>query len=468
MSLAQFLAVIRRRHWLLTMLTLLGVTGGVTLSLLATPLYRAEAQMFVSVDGGSTASDLSQGGSFSESRVASYAKLSTSTAILRAAAREAGVEAAPSELERAVRTTTNADTVIMSIAATQPDPEKAAALADAIAAQTIELVGDLEKTDALGESLVKLSVYQKAEVPTAPASPRVPVDIAVGALIGLALGIGSALLRETMDTKVRSVDQVASASGKSVLAEIPVSDDIATIALTSSGGQFSSTAEAYRQLRTHLTFTNLDGDCQVIVVTSSLAGEGKSTTASNLALMLAQNGHRTLLVDADLRRPSVADILGIEGSVGLSTVLAHQVELDDAIQVVGEGGLRVLTSGQVPPNPSELLSSRQMQLVVQTASVSFDYVIIDAPPALPVTDPAVLGASASGVLFVASVDGRVKMGDIGRAVSKVDAVGARVLGVVANRVRVGHRPESYSYYATARPQSESPRRARRAAVEGRR
>lgn len=468
MSLAQFLVVVRRRHWFLTLFVLLGVLAGTAIALTSTPLYRAEAQMFVSVDGGATASDLSQGGSFSESRVSSYAKLSTSPSVLAAAARKAQVADTVPELQGSVRTTTSADTVILSIAATQPDPERAAALANAVAEQTVKLVGDIEKTDALGESLVKLSIYQRAEAPTVPTSPRVIVDIVVGALLGLLLGIGTALLREAMDTKVRSADHLARVAEKSVLAEIPIADDITTVALTNDGRHFSNTAESYRQLRTHLTFTNLDGDCQVIVVTSSVPGEGKSSTAANLALMLAQNGQRTILVDADLRRPSIAGFLGIESSVGLSTVLAHQVELDDALQSVGEAGLQVLASGQVPPNPSELLSSQQMQLVIQTLSASYDYVIIDAPPALPVTDPAVLGASATGVLFVTSVDGRTTERDVAQALGTIDSVGARIIGVVANRTAAGRRPDSYYDYSTERPQSESPRRAaRRAAVEPR-
>lgn len=463
MSLPLFVAVLRRRVWWLTVAVLLGIAAASGISLLTTPLYRAEASVFVSVDGGSTASDLSQGGSFAEARVASYAALVKSPSVLEAAARSAHVEEGVDALERSVTTTNRSDTVILRIAATQSDPERAAALANAVAEQTVSLIDEIEKTDVVGESLVKLSIYERAQPPSAPASPRIAANLALGVLLGLVVGIGSALLRETVDTKIRTVDELRTLSEKTVLAEIPVAEGITDLAAVDDEQRFSETAEAFRQLRTHLTFTNLDGGPQVVVVTSAVPGEGKSSVSVNLALMLAQNGHRTLLIDADLRRPTVSNVLGIESRVGLSTVLTHQVELEDALQLVGRSGLHVLSAGRVPPNPSELLSSPQMRLLLDAVKSEYDHIVIDAPPVLPVTDPAVLAAHASGVLFVSSVDGRVTRGEVTQALSTVDAVGARILGVVANRATAQRRPASYYGYEAVTPVSESPRRARRAA-----
>lgn len=466
MTLSQFLAVVRRRRWWIAALTLLGLGSAVALSLVQTPLFRAEASVFVSVSGSASATDLSQGSAFSSARVASYAELATAPRVLEAAAASVGLDATVDELRSAVQARPSGDTVILTIAATLPDPKTAAALADAVADQLTDVVGDIERTDEDGAALVHVSVYQDAIVPDAPVSPRVPVNVAIGLLVGLGLGIGVALLRDTVDRKVRSVETVRSVTSSSVLAEIPLDDDAAQAPLVDTGNAYSGRAEAFRQLRTHLTFTNLDGGPQTVVVTSAVPGEGKSTTAVNLALMLAQNDQRVLLVDADMRRPATSVYLEIESRVGLSTVLTHQVELEDAVQTVGAHDLHVLAAGRVPPNPAELLGSRQMEMLLDTVRQQYDTIVIDAPPVLPVTDPAVLAAHASGVLFVTSVDGRALQGDVARALETLDSVGARVLGIVANRVRRSRRPSDYYGYAPNAPTSESPRRARRSRADG--
>ncbi|WP_420369709.1 polysaccharide biosynthesis tyrosine autokinase [Curtobacterium sp. L1-20] len=466
MTLTQFLAVVRRRRWWIATLTALGVGGALVLSLLQTPLFRAEASLFVSVSGSASASDLSQGSAFSAARVASYAELATSPRVLEAAAEAADVDATLDELRAAVQAVPSGDTVILTVAATQPDPERAAALADAVARELTKVIGGIERTDTDGTALVQVSVYQDAIVPSGPVSPRIPVNLAIGLLAGLGLGIGVALLRDTADRKVRSVDTIRSVTTSSVLAEIPFDDEAAAKPLVDAGNVYSGRAEAFRQLRTHLTFTNLDGGTQTVVVTSAVPGEGKSSTAVNLALMLAQNDQRVLLVDADMRRPATSVYLDIESRVGLSTVLTHQVELEDAVQTVGAHGLHVLAAGRVPPNPAELLGSRQMEMLLETVQQQYDAVVIDAPPVLPVTDPAVLAAHATGVLFVTSVDGRALQGDVARALETLESVGARVLGIVANRVRRSRRPSDYYGYAPSAPISESPRRARREQAKG--
>ncbi|TDN44022.1 capsular exopolysaccharide synthesis family protein [Curtobacterium flaccumfaciens] len=462
MTLSQFLAVMRRRRWWVAALTLLGIAAAGVVTLVQTPMYRAEASVFVSVSGSVSASDLSQGGSFSEARVSSYAELATAPRVLRDAARAAGVEGSVSELERAVRATSTADTVILTIGATQATRNDAIALADAVAEELVAVVAGIERTGADGQALVQLSVYQKATAPSAPVSPRIPVNIALGLLVGIGSGIGLALLRETVDTKIRSVEILRRTADRTVLAEIPLDEDMATAPLVEMDSNYSGRAEAFRQLRTHLTFTNLDGGPQTVVVTSAVPGEGKSSTSVNLALTLAQNGHRVILIDADLRRPSTSVSLDIESRVGLSTVLTHQVELEDAVQTVGTHGLHVLSAGRVPPNPSELLGSRQMSMLLDIVRQTYDYVIIDAPPVLPVTDPTVLAGLSSGVLFVTAVDGRATTTEVGQALATLDAVGARVLGLVANRVRGQRRQSTYYGYAPSTPVSESPRRARRA------
>lgn len=179
-------------------------------------------------------------------------------------------------------------------------------------------------------------------------------------------------------------------------------------------------------------------------MTSSVPGEGKSTVAANLALTLAEAGSRVALVDADLRRPSVADYLGLEGAAGLTTVLIGQATLDDVVQPWG--ALAVLTSGQIPPNPSEMVGSRAMTWVLDELAERYDVVVIDTPPLLPVTDAAILARLTDGALVVAGANG-LHRHQLTEALGSLERVGARVLGLVVNRVP-DMLPEAYSYYGT--------------------
>ncbi|MDD9206144.1 CpsD/CapB family tyrosine-protein kinase, partial [Georgenia sp. 10Sc9-8] len=196
--------------------------------------------------------------------------------------------------------------------------------------------------------------------------------------------------------------------------------------------------EAVRRLRTNLQYANLSDQNSSFLVTSSISGEGKSMTSVNLAIALADTGARTVLVDADLRRPSVADYLGLEGEAGLTTVLVGRAELGDVLQEWSEGGIAVLAAGHLPPNPAEMLGSREMSELLSELTASYDAVVIDSPPLLPVTDAALLSKLVSGTLLLAGTD-RVRKAELTASLEALDAVDARILGIVLNRVERKHR-----------------------------
>jgi capsular exopolysaccharide synthesis family protein len=458
MNLVQFLDVMRRRWASVGIAVVLGVGAAIGVTQLQTPEYTSTAQVFVSVKGDDSVSDLSQGNNFSAARVKSYAALATTPEVLRAAAVSVGLQGADADLTGAVTVLTEPDTVLIEITATATDPSRAAAIANAVTDGLIVAVDEVER----GE-LVHLSVPQRATAATEPVSPRVPVNIALGLLGGLGAGLAVALLREVLDTRLRSVEVLQRLIDTSVLGEFPMDDSARAHPLLDATNRYTPRAEAFRQLRTQLTFTNLEGASQSLVVTSACPGEGKSSTAVNLAMTLAQAGGRVLLVDADLRRPKVGDYVGLESRVGLTSVLARQVSLDDAIQTVGDGNpLDVLTAGRVPPNPSELLGSQNMTDLMRELEQRYDYVIVDAPPALPVTDPAILGAICSGVLMVVSMNGQVRRADVHAAHERLQRIGARVLGVVLNKTALQRKERTYYNYEASTPLSESPRRVGRA------
>ncbi|MFI7587879.1 CpsD/CapB family tyrosine-protein kinase [Spongisporangium articulatum] len=216
--------------------------------------------------------------------------------------------------------------------------------------------------------------------------------------------------------------------------------------LVQSGDQ-GGRAEAFRTLRTNLQFTNVDDPPRVIVVTSALPDEGKSTTSANIALTLALSGASVALVEADLRKPAMSKYLGVSSGAGLTNVLAGQYDLREVLVPYGQENLALLPSGPKPPNPSELLGSAHMSSLLETLSTHFDYVIIDAPPLLPVTDAAIVAAMADGALVVVR-HGKTTREGLDRAVQSLKAVNAKLLGTVLNfapRKKRGGGYDGYGY-----------------------
>ena len=232
-----------------------------------------------------------------------------------------------------------------------------------------------------------------------------------------------------------------------ILGRIAFDSDAQKKPLLTQAASQSPRAESFRQLRTNLQFANVAEHAKTLVVTSSLPGEGKSTTATNLAIALSQAGESVCLIDADLRRPMVGEYLGLERNAGLTTALLGTSDVNDLLQPWGQDTLFVLTSGQIPPNPSELLGSVEMKHILARLEATFDAVVIDAPPLLPVTDAAVLAQHAGGVVVVVGAD-KTRVQDLHKAMETLNLVDAKVLGVVINRVQVTARDAyAYSYYA---------------------
>ena len=202
----------------------------------------------------------------------------------------------------------------------------------------------------------------------------------------------------------------------------------------------SRTAEAFRTLRTNIQFSSLDKEIKTIVITSSGSGEGKSTVMSNLAITMAESGKKVILVDCDLRKPSIHKKMGITNSVGLTNILVQDVKKQECVFATTVNNLYILTSGPVPPNPAELLGSKKMRNFIEELKSEFDLVLIDAPPVLAVTDAQILSTITDGVIFVASY-GEAQKNALVDAKQLIDKVGGKILGIVFNKV-----PEAASGY----------------------
>lgn len=436
-----------RRNWLIVLAsTVLGLVGGAAASFMVQPVYTSETKLFVALQNSETVSELQQGSIFSQARVLSYVDTVDSPIVLQPVIDSLGLNTSPDALAARVMASSEPNKVLINIAVNDESPVQAAAIAQAVGNSLIDAVEELEKPSGDGDSPVKLSVIKPAVAPASPSSPNVPLNLLLGLLAGLATGVGVAVLRTVLDTQVRGEADIRPFTSAPVLGGIAYEEDAAKKPLLTQAQPQSPRAESFRQLRTNIQFAHVSHESKALLVTSSLPGEGKSTTAINLALAMAQAGQSVALVDADLRRPMVASYLGLEATAGLTTALIGRAEIGDLLQPWGSDELYVLTAGRIPPNPSELLGSAKMKQLINHLERTFDAVIIDAPPLLPVTDAAVLAQEVGGVVLVIGSQ-KVRTNEVEKSLAALDMVEADLLGVVLNRLpSKGPDAYAYSYY----------------------
>ncbi len=414
--------------------------------MLSKPSYTAETQLFVAIQGSGSVSELQQGNTFSQARVQSYVKTVGSPVVLQPAIDSLGLNITAAELAHNVTASSDTNTVLITISVRDSSPVQAAAIAQAVAGGLIAAVDKLERPKAGGTSPVGLSIIKPAEAPTAPSAPNTRLNLLLGLFVGLALGVAASILRMTLDNKIRGEADLRRVTNIPLLGGISFDQDATRKPLLTQSAHQSPRAESFRQLRTNLQFANVSGQAKSVLVTSSLPGEGKSTTAANLAIALAQAGQNVCLIDADLRRPMINEYLGLDRSAGLTTALVGTADVNDLLQPWGEDNLYVLTAGQIPPNPSELLGSEEMKDLISRLELVFDSIVIDAPPLLPVTDAAVLSQHVGGVVIIVGSQ-KLRHQDLEKSLSALNMVGSNILGIILNRLPTrGPDAYSYSYY----------------------
>lgn len=432
-----------RRRWRIVVATLvvaLAVAGAFTLQ--ATPQYDSSTRIFVSTSESDSSSAYT-GNLFATQRVASYADLVGSRQLADQVAESIDNAVPADRLTELVTASVVPETVILEITAAHPDPEVAAAIAQAYAEELQALVNELETPQGESMSLVKATIVDDAEVNDDAVSPQPARNLALAAVLGLLLGIGLAVARELLDTSLTTSDDIGDVTDAPILGNI-ATDEAANLAPIEVLSSATPWAEAFRVLRTNMQYVEVDEEQKVIVMTSSLPGEGKTTTAINLALTTAMAGQRVVLVEADLRRPLIAQRLQLDGAVGTTNVLIGKVSLADALQEYGSSGLQVLASGPIPPNPSELLQSHAMETLLTDLRGKFDVIIVDAPPLLPVTDAALIAAQADGAVIVIR-HGRTTRDQLQHSIERLEAVDAKALGIVINQAPSRKNRTGYGY-----------------------
>jgi len=449
------------RRWPTVVVCLLTAIGtAVVATKLSTPLYEARTQLFVATRASDDTTQLNQGQNFSQARVQSYAAIVSTRQVTEPVVKKLRLRTTPEELASHIKAVAPLDTVLINITVQDASPQRAARIANAVAERFSVVVEHLETpkpstsprkrgqgdSPAAGTSPVSLGITQEAVAPTDPVSPRPLTNLALGALGGLVLGAGLVVLREKLDTTFKMSESLDEFTALPGLAAIPYDRNAPKQPLASADGH-STRAEAFRKLRTNLQFSQVDDRPRTIVVTSSVPGEGKTNTAANLALALAEAGLSTCLIDADLRRPCVAGAFGLIRDAGLTTVLIGQASFKEVVQPVGP--LDVLTSGTVPPNPTELLSSTRMEEVLREIADTYDAVIVDTAPLLPVADTIGLASLTQGALLVVRA-ASTRRDQVRTATESLERVGVRILGTVFN-MAPHLKSESYGPYNLPTP-----------------
>lgn len=458
MDLREYLRVFRA-HWLgMVAITIVGIVVAFGWTLLQPKVFTADATAIVQTKSTAGAepslSDAMIGNSIAQAKVKTYMDLGESRIVAERVIKQLNLDSTPESLVGQVTVSNAVDTVALKVSANASSPEAARDLAEAWVKSMVLEVNNFETKDPNKQGAAFLSPVDSARLPSSPSSPNTRLALALGGLIGLAAAVGYGLLRYTLDRRIRSVEAVERETGVAVVGTIPeektftAEDRLVPFDGANSNGSTNAhlfgIAEAMRELRTNIQYMDVDNPPRIIVVTSPLPGDGKSTISSNLAITLASSGQPVVLIDGDLRRPMVDTIFDMPKGAGISDVLAGRASITDVAQRFGNGKLLVVGAGKVPPNPSEVLGSARMRELLQMISREA-IVIVDAPPLIPVTDAAVLAHSADGAIIVGTV-GKTTYEVLGKALGNLERAGARALGIVLNRVpRRGSGAAYYGY-----------------------
>ena len=441
MELRNFLIAIRKYWYVIVACSVAGLLVGGFRYVGAESTYQGTVTFFVSTSGEGNVAAAAQADQFAQRRVNSYAALLTSDRLTLRMSEELDGEISSRQIGRMIEATGAIDTVLLTASVTSSSESEVTEVTDLVASEFPGIVNEIEG-QGVGTTTVSLEVVSGPTVREVPPSKVNTFGMPV--LLGAAVGLVGAVVLRLRDSTIADAEEVESLGLGPVLASIPESRSSSATPLVLDDDTGSAKAEAFRQLRTNLRFLDAQKPLGLLLVTSGGEQEGKTLTAANLGLLLTAAGSRVLILEADMRRPALSTLFGLEQHAGLSDVLSARAEYKDVKQTWGRDELSILSSGPPPPNPSELLSSPKMRSLLKQLKADYDAVVIDSPPVLPVSDAIVLSREVDGVLVVART-GRTKRADVQRASKSLEMVGARVLGTVLTFVP-SKKSQTYETY----------------------
>lgn len=443
-----YVRAVARSWWLVLLALLAGGVGGYAIYATKTPMYRSTVNLIVSGAGSGQQVDELSSRILATQRAFALAKVAPTTPAITAARRAAGYPNA----NVSVTATSDPTAPFLTINVAGTSPTRTKAIADGY---TRTLVATMARLEGKADRNIVINELSPASLPTAPYTPKLKRDAGLGLAIGLVLGLALALVRDSLDYAVRDSDELEQLTGATILGTVP--RDSPRDLLPALNRPRSARVEAYRQIRTTL----LNSQVRTVAITSALMGEGKTSVATNVAAVFARAGHRVALIDADMRRPRVAAFFGLQPAVGLSDVIAGTMALRDALRITQDGRLAVLPCGRIPADPSEALDSAAMTQVLAQLAADYEYVLVDTPPVLPVTDALVIAPKLDGAVLVVRI-GRTRRQQLRHAIYALRRVNADVIGLVANQAGAGSDSDyryPYEYAGRRRSGTTEVRRA---------
>lgn len=426
MELQNYIAILGRRKWVVILTAAITLLVALAGTLAIRPIYQTSATLRISTTTEGAYPNWRYDTTYADRLMNTYVQVVTSDPMLAQLAKQLGVTTLPT-----IKASIIANSELMQITAEDQDPIMAAKGANAMTQILIDYAAqDVPPADTQSPNPSKVTIIETASVPRGPSSPRIPLNIALGLVVGLVGGISLAFLLESLDTTLYSSEQIQVVTDLPVLGRIPVGKP--KKASTFLNG-VSPQGEAFRHARTHLLNLNTSPPVHTILVTSAGAGEGKSTVVSNLAYALAQAGRQVLVVDCDLRLPRMHKLFDLSNQCGLSNFLAQSASLGQIAQKSHVRGISVITSGPEPQNPAELLASQQLKVLLDHFAVQFDLVLLDSTSLLAVSDALIVAPLVDGVILVTG-QAQLRKSEAVTACQMLRDVQARPIGVIVNRV----------------------------------
>ena len=452
-SIRLLMKLLRQNLPVVLVCTIVGMLSLLTLSFLSTPKYTSTVRLFVSTPANALdLSSLSVGSSFAQQRVKSYADIIDSPLTLKPVIEKLGLSVTPYTLAKMVSADAPLDTVLIDVKVVTTDPILSANVANAVGEQFENTASQLEFGDS--QTGIKVTVVSDATPSRTPSSPRFLLNTLVGLILGFLLGICIAITRLYFSGVVKNTDHLL---GLPLLAAVSFDSEAKSHPLINSLNKYSARAEAYRQLRTNIIYHNdkagankLEGF--VLLITSSLPGEGKTTAALNLALSLVAAGKKIIYVEGDLRRPSAKNYfkdLKMTNNVGFSRLLDSKETSSQSffkmIKRDPKSGLDLLFAGEVPHNAGELIINDKLANFLVYARKKYEYVIVDSPPLLPVADSLSLSGLADAVLLVVRA-GDTRIAQFQGVLHRIQNIGVQPIGCVLNMIPEDARDyDDYGY-----------------------
>lgn len=462
MNASQVTAALRTLWWLPLVGLVVGGAAAAGVTALQTPLYESSTTFIVS--GSLTAGQPLQATQLAEQRVPSYIRILEGADLAQRVVEDLDLDASSAEVRRSISATAPNNTVLIDVTVTGLSPDGAQRIAESLGVVfpkvVTELEGGTDETAGGGDQVgpvIGVAVTERPDRPTSPVSPDPVRNVALGLAAGLLVGLGLMFSRAALGRTLTAGEEVREVLGAPVLARVPGNAAAATRPL--ERGATDQAAEAFRRLRNNLHWLDDDEACRTLMLTSALPGEGVPAVSANLALALADVGHRVVLVCADLRNGEVSDLLGMAGDAGMTDVLTGRKQVGAVLQEYGDRGLWVVPSGPGSADPGDLIASRRTRDLVDKLRGDFDFVLVAVSPLLSVADASAVAGHTDGVLLVVA-HGRARPEQERQAGEVLDLARARLLGVVMT----GSRGSA----ADPGPEVNPPRGAGPRGTEGRR